>query len=230
MVCILGMHRSGTSCLAGILQQMGLWLGNINTTSVSNKKGNRENKDIRVFQDHLLTLNGGSWDNPPETLVWSSVEKQNLQLLTSQYTNHETWGFKDPRTLFTLGMWMEVFPKMKIIGSFRNPHAVAQSLRARQKLSATDEIELWAKYNSKLLEYQSKFKFPLINFDWNKELYHSRVSESARLLGLNNVTNATSFYDSTLIKNKQVSDEKLPTEVLNIYDNLLKVSDSYFSQ
>ena len=31
VVCILGMHRSGTSCLTGSLQQAGLFLGDCHT-------------------------------------------------------------------------------------------------------------------------------------------------------------------------------------------------------
>jgi len=34
-VLILGMHRSGTSCLAGSLQEAGLYLGEVNTAARS---------------------------------------------------------------------------------------------------------------------------------------------------------------------------------------------------
>ena len=41
-VVILGMHRSGTSCLTGSLQDKGLYLGQVSQRGTFNKKGNRE--------------------------------------------------------------------------------------------------------------------------------------------------------------------------------------------
>ena len=46
VVTILGMHRSGTSCLTGSLQACGLELGKFHASNKHNKKGNRENQDI----------------------------------------------------------------------------------------------------------------------------------------------------------------------------------------
>ena len=65
-VVILGMHRSGTSVLAGSLQEAGLVLGDVVTQAPHNKKGNRENRAIMFMQEDLLQSNGGSWDNPPK--------------------------------------------------------------------------------------------------------------------------------------------------------------------
>lgn len=41
VVIVLGMHRSGTSCLTGLLQQAGVALGNVVKEAAHNKKGNR---------------------------------------------------------------------------------------------------------------------------------------------------------------------------------------------
>ena len=45
-IVILGMHRSGTSCLAGCLEELGLHLGTVITSAPHNKKGNRENPEL----------------------------------------------------------------------------------------------------------------------------------------------------------------------------------------
>ena len=66
-ILILGMHRSGTSCLAGSLQEAGLYLGEVNTTAPHNAKGNRESRTIVALHDGLLQANGGAWDAPPGT-------------------------------------------------------------------------------------------------------------------------------------------------------------------
>jgi len=46
-VAILGMHRSGTSCLAGSLQELGLYLGEVYDQNPHNPRGNRENAAAR---------------------------------------------------------------------------------------------------------------------------------------------------------------------------------------
>jgi hypothetical protein len=69
-VLILGMHRSGASCLAGSLQEAGLYLGEVKTAAPHNAKGNRESRAIMALQDDLLRANGGDWDTPPEQVVW----------------------------------------------------------------------------------------------------------------------------------------------------------------
>ena len=42
------------------------------------------------------------------------------------------WGWKDPRTTFTLPIWLEIFPNAKIIHVYRHGVDVANSLRVRR--------------------------------------------------------------------------------------------------
>ena len=69
-VAVLGMHRSGTSSLAGSLEEAGLHLGEVVTRADHNQKGNRESLAMRDLNDRLLEHNGGAWDRPPPALAW----------------------------------------------------------------------------------------------------------------------------------------------------------------
>src|SRR5205814_6378464 len=42
------------------------------------------------------------------------------------------WGWKDPRSTFTLPMWLRIFPNAKVVSIERNGVDVAESLRARE--------------------------------------------------------------------------------------------------
>ena len=68
VICILGMHRSGTSSLAGCLQEAMLGLGDVVESAPHNLKGNRENLAIRGLNDDFLAYSNGAWDRPPERL------------------------------------------------------------------------------------------------------------------------------------------------------------------
>ena len=101
VVCILGMHRNGTSCLAGCLEERGLNLGDVVNTAPHNRKGNQENLELRAINDAVLTQSGGAWDNPPEVLSGDDDLRQRRDRHIAANSSVETWGFKDPRTLLT---------------------------------------------------------------------------------------------------------------------------------
>ena len=78
-ICVLGMHRSGTSCLAGTLEQAGVFLGEVATQNPFNLKGNRENGTIRGLNGGVLADNGAEWNRPPATPpVWSDKRRAEL--------------------------------------------------------------------------------------------------------------------------------------------------------
>ena len=56
VVAVLGMHRSGTSALAGSLEQHGLFLGRVSTSNPHNPKGNRESAEVRRLNEDVLRV------------------------------------------------------------------------------------------------------------------------------------------------------------------------------
>src|SRR5437588_7405424 len=133
-ICILGMHRSGTSCLAGTLEEAGVFLGEILRRSRYNAKGNREHPRIMALHNHIFRANGGSWDSPPECMCWSPAHELKRDKIIQDFQGKSPWGFKDPRTLYTLDGWLRALPKLTLVGVVRHPLAVAQSLQHRNKL------------------------------------------------------------------------------------------------
>ena len=65
------MHRSGTSCLAGSLQESDVYFGDVSLENKYNKKGNRENIKIMNLNEKILSHNNGSWDEPPIEMKWT---------------------------------------------------------------------------------------------------------------------------------------------------------------
>ena len=68
--CVLGMHRSGTSCLTGTLKSAGMVLGDASIVNSFNAKGDCEDTRIVRLHKDLLHANGGSWYAPP-LVRWS---------------------------------------------------------------------------------------------------------------------------------------------------------------
>src|SRR6266576_5199367 len=98
VISVLGMHRSGTSCLAGSLEQQGLFLGEVNTSAPFNRRGNRERFDVMNLQEEILEASGGSWSSPPAVVEWQEEHVERAQRILAEHAGQPVWGFKDPRT------------------------------------------------------------------------------------------------------------------------------------
>jgi hypothetical protein len=226
IVCILGMHRSGTSCLTGSLQEYGLSLGEHHTWNPYNLKGNRENQDVVDFHDQLLADNNGSWDQPPKKVLWQDKHFEQARKILQDHASEDYWGFKDPRCALAYEGWLSLCPDIKILGIFRNPAAVARSLDNRGGHSPTNAFTLWKTYNKRLLKLYKQRPFPLLNFDWEASTFTRQVDHFAQELGLAPSLEGSNFYTEDL-KNNSGSTSKLPWSLKHTYKQLLNVSQLY---
>jgi hypothetical protein len=159
-VCIAGMHRSGTSVVARLLNLCGLYLGEdsdlINPTP-DNPEGYWENVRFVKINEAVLGELGGAWDLPPvRSEGWEREEslaplRQQAMELCREFAHGEPWGWKDPRTSLTLPFWKDIFPDLGVIICVRNPVEVARSLYRRGYSSNAFAFELWKTYNGRLL-------------------------------------------------------------------------------
>ncbi len=204
-IIILGMHRSGTSALAGSLQQHGLCLGQVHEWNPHNQKGNRESQQVMELNDAVLSLNDAAWDKPPtETLKWDSeVAERRDEILYSLSSIGSACGFKDPRTLITLDFWLDAAEDFQLIGTFRHPLAVAKSLKARSGMQIDQGLFLWSVYNASLLQKLQQVSFPLVCFDAPAIKYQKDLQALYKSVGLTELTNASdggsrSFFEHRL--------------------------------
>jgi hypothetical protein len=217
---ILGMHRSGTSCLAGCLQEAGLALGEVNERAPFNARGNRENRAIMDLHDAVLAHNGGAWDAPPETVVWTEAHRQERDRIITSFEGFTLWGFKEPRSLLVLEGWLEVFPRMAMVGTFRHPGAVAASLAHRNGFSMATGLTLWMAYNRKLLAYRARFGFPIVDFDAAPDAYLGTLRTIAPQLGLREPEQGFGFFASELRHSEPDQEQALPDGVRRMHAEL----------
>lgn len=159
-ICIAGMHRSGTSMLAQMLQLCGLNLGSpdelVPATS-DNPDGHWEHKEFHRLNEQLLNQFGGGWDQPPTfSADWQHDERlyalcSDAQELIASFPTEQIWGWKDPRNSLTLPFWKNLLPNLKVIVCVRNPLDVASSLHHRGLSSYRFGLALWQAYNERLL-------------------------------------------------------------------------------
>lgn len=217
------MHRSGTSCLAGSLQEAGLFLGDCHTWNPHNLKGNRENQRIVDINDQVLAVNGAAWDRPPRRgVVWPQQHLQLARELFAEYAVEPSFGFKDPRTLLVLDGWKALFPHMRFIGIFRHPLAVVESLRQRGGMPRAQALELWYQYNRRLLREFRRAEFPLLCFDDSQEQFQQKLRDALAEMAFDGSSPDGEFYDSGLKTADENMAGKLPWKIRRLYRRLQK--------
>lgn len=204
---VLGMHRSGTSCLAGMLECAGFHVGDVDEWNPYNLKGNRENLAASAINEALLRANGGDWDAPPSQVVASANHQADIRRLTGELAaSGKPWLLKDPRTLLVLDAWTGAVPDLGKLGIFRHPLPVAQSLQRRDDTSIETGIGLWCDYNERLLATLATTPFPLLLFNGEPEHLKRAVSAALEDLFPTAITNgalhadqAGDFFDPNLV-------------------------------
>lgn len=243
-IFVLGMHRSGTSCLTGSLQSSGLYLGEVFEENPFNKKGNRESKKVMVLNERILEGNKGAWHSPTENCRWIESDIAEAKTIVDSFGDDVVWGIKDPRMLFTLEGWLSVITDVRYVGTFRNPKSVVKSLMNRSSAIGDEDywFDLWTKYNEKLLEIYNRKPFSIINFDLESDEYLKclnklmieldlKSSEKGISNWIKNISSRVSnwkretiFFDAGLRSNVDKSQDNMPTEALRIYRELQNVA------
>jgi hypothetical protein len=219
VVCVLGMHRSGTSCLAGSLEQQGLFLGDVNTAAPWNRRGNRESFTIMDLQGDILAASGGSWDRPPAVVEWRPEHFERARAILAEHAERPVWGFKDPRTLLTLEGWRELVPDLQPAAIFRHPLRVARSLQSRNELPLEAGLALWQTYNERLVEIHDEEAFPVVCFDDEPGTLDVKLREAGEALGLGPATAGEPFFTDEL-RTAPAEGESVPADIEGLYQEL----------
>lgn len=155
-IVVLGMHRSGTSALTGVLSLLGSHTGDALMPAMegNNPKGFWEHAEIVSINDQLLEVFGSSWDDesPLPNQWWFSplattFRNRIISVLRRDFSNQLIWLIKDPRMCRLLPMWHGVLRELHcqplFVLSLRSPAEVAHSLRKRDNLAEEASCLLW---------------------------------------------------------------------------------------
>ncbi len=162
-IIFIGMHRSGTSMLGRLLEDLGLFAG-------IRKDDNNEAIFFKELNEWLMAQCGARWDMPGAIQYLRGNEKvltyisdyisylldspRAIQFLgirrylsTHGITKQKVpWGWKDPRNTFTLPVWLRIFPEAKVIYIERHGVDVAKSLYVRSQKGFVNTSRKYMKY------------------------------------------------------------------------------------
>lgn len=164
---VLGMHRSGTSMLAGLLVTgLGYKTGGpLIGSAFDNEKGFFELLGVVLQNDELMKAQRTYWDS--NVIAYSGqrglddkksgkvkFHKGDKALEFLNNPDNGPWLQKDPRMCITLKTWIPLFDnEPAALFTYRHPLEVALSLKKREKGFPLERgLRLWIIYNMRSIE------------------------------------------------------------------------------
>lgn len=157
-ILVLGMHRSGTSALAGALSKLGAALpGALMAGDAMNAKGYFESNLVTDLNNRLLDAARRSWwDTRRMAPEWLSSPaghdflKQAEDVLRSDFGDAPLFVLKDPRICRLMPYWRAALDRFGarpvVVHTHRHPREVAASMLRSQDLEAAYGLVLWLKH------------------------------------------------------------------------------------
>ncbi len=182
VVCITGMHRSGTSLTASWLQKCGVQIdnGELVGASIGNLKGHFEDKEFvklhsSIVLNALPKSKGWIVDSTKEMKITNDFDFKANEIIKSRIDKYDIWGWKDPRTVLFVNAWYNLIPNLKFVFVWRDAVEVVNSLINRKNKSKhpTDQIsrykayKTWCYYNMLILDFYKKYPDKCLVFHIN---------------------------------------------------------------
>lgn len=172
-IFVIGMHRSGTSMIAGVLKHLGVHFGaepDMLPANSSNEFGYFEHQRVLALNDALARTNKISWRTLPSLDLSAQIAGQDeysagVRDLASELDRHAPWGIKDPRLSFLLPFWRAHAGRAHVVLCIRKPEAVARSLARRNGLSHAYGAALWELYTLAALRNSEKLPRTIIAYE-----------------------------------------------------------------
>lgn len=155
-IIVIGMHRSGTSAISGLLAELGVFMGSslFAPQKGVNEKGFYENSLVVEMNERLFDEKCWSWDDP---LAYAFADNDDsatdkavphaAAMLRDDYGSKPLWGMKDPRTTLLMPFWAKAFERLNVkpvyVLMVRPPVEVCGSLTKRNGFSLDKSLMLW---------------------------------------------------------------------------------------
>ncbi len=168
---VVGMHRSGTSMVGGMLAAAGVSMGErLIAADRANPRGYFEDAGVvelhgRLFREALPADDGPHVDwgvtasREVEGAALLAHAEDARRLAASLAPAAGPWGFKDPRTTMALPLWDAVLPDARYLLVYRFPWEVADSMQRggapEFQRAPAYAFRAWEVYNERLLAFHA---------------------------------------------------------------------------
>lgn len=195
-IVILGMHRSGTSALGGVLNLLGVSAPKtLMPATDDNPRGYWESSRLMTAHDELLGAAGSYWDDF-RPLDLNRIGKERLSAerekirsaIQDEFAGSSLFFIKDPRLCrifpFLRGVLDEMDVQPLVLLPFRNPIEVAKSLERRDGFSRSKSLLLWLRHVLDAEFHSRGLPRHFLAYDEFLSNWRHQLSETADKIGI----------------------------------------------
>ncbi|MBN8481072.1 MAG: glycosyltransferase [Xanthomonadales bacterium] len=182
-IVVLGMHRSGTSSIGGLLALFGAWPGPHERLlrGDDNPKGHFEHGELHMACVRRLAAAGGDWrrvpDGAPPGHAVDAFRREAGSVLDT-LEQRRPWFIKEPRLCLVANELLPLLTRPVFVHVSRDPLAVADSLARRDGMAPVDALALWERYTRAAFAASAGWTRVLVDYD---ELVSAPVTTARRL-------------------------------------------------
>lgn len=250
VVLVLGMHRSGTSAVAGTISALGAALPRKTLMGADpcNERGFFESYAVAVAHDQMLAAAGSHWHD------WREIDMQRIgsaeldrhrnnikQVLIDEFGEEPFFVLKDPRICrfvpFIVSILAEIDANPVAVLPLRNPLEVVSSLQRRNQFAPSKSGLLWLRHALDSEFYSRRMPRCFISYerflsDWRH--YLDLVSERTGVAWPNRSAGTEGWIDTFLStdlrhERRSLSEfgdySQIPPLVRETYEILMRVAD-----
>jgi hypothetical protein len=244
VVLILGMHRTGTSAVAGALAQMGIEFGeDFIPSNRHNPKGYFEHPEVVALHDSLLQALGSRWDDYlalpsgwEENDITREIRSSLIAILKRDFGEASLFGVKDPRLCRLMPLWFPIFESLPaeplFVLTVRHPWEVAESLARRDCLKRSKSFLLWLDHTLLAERVTRGYNRVFVAFDELLDTPGVVVTRLQRDLALHPLGRVEVSSQSSLEPSlrhhrlREAQEKEVPSLVLQVYDTIKKDDNS----
>lgn len=244
ILCIAGMHRSGTSLAASWLEKCGLTIcdGSLLGPGPGNPKGHFEDTDFLLLQGKSIlreipVSNGWKFFEGKPLKFKGALLMEARKLVDERNKKHSLWGWKDPRTVVFLEQWKEIIPDLKVVSVWRPFAEVAASLMERSrkcaqikmlKIGLLESAKLYGSYNRILCEFAEKYPEDTLLLPLEYVIQHDK--ETIKLIAAKlkihlNYQPIKGVYDDSLLQGYSFFSKRLISCITPFLFKISKIED-----
>jgi GT2 family glycosyltransferase len=181
-IIVLGMHRSGTSSIGGLLALFGAWPGPHDQLlrGDDNPKGHFEHGELHMACVRRLAAASGDWKHPPESAPAEAIDafRREAGAVLDTLEPRRPWFAKEPRLCLLAGELLPLLTHPVFVHVARDPLGVADSLARRDGMSRDEALALWELYTRSAFAASKGWPRVLVDYD----VLMARPVETARRL------------------------------------------------
>ncbi len=181
-IVVLGMHRSGTSSVGGLLALFGAWPGPHGNLlrGDDNPKGHFEHGELHMACVRRLAAAGGDWQHVPDAAPAAAIDafRREAGAVLDTLEQRRPWFIKEPRLCLLAGELLPLLTRPVFVHVTRDPLAVADSLARRDGMTGDDALALWERYTRAAFAASAGWTRVLVDYD---ELVAAPVATAQKL-------------------------------------------------